>query len=186
MYSTMGIDGGSTARRWSKGTLIPGQRSNAHLSPCLCCFFLSLITRTYLFFLRSYYKCTSPGCTVRKHVERVAHDLKAVVTTYEGRHNHDVPTSRTSNRNAPESSIHGDLNAQLQRNISGFFGGDLLHPDSSTHGKEIPLSFPANIPMPSFYLPPDLGDGRAFKLPRIEEAEGAFSFSFVPGTGSFS
>ena len=50
MYSTMGIDGGSTARRWSKGTLIPGQRFNAHLSPWLCCFFLSLITRTYLFF----------------------------------------------------------------------------------------------------------------------------------------
>ena len=67
--------------------------------------------------------------------------------------------------------------------ISGFFGGDLFHPDSSTCGKEIPLSFPENLPMPSFYLPPDLGDGRAFKLPRIE---GAFSFSFVPGTGSFS
>ncbi|CAH8282337.1 unnamed protein product [Eruca vesicaria subsp. sativa] len=42
---------------------------------------------------RSYYKCTYPGCGVRKQVERSAEDERAVLTTYEGRHNHDVPTS---------------------------------------------------------------------------------------------
>ncbi|KAL9382842.1 hypothetical protein Peur_023165 [Populus x canadensis] len=46
---------------------------------------------------RSYYKCTSAGCTVRKHVERASHDLKSVITTYEGKHNHDVPAARNSN-----------------------------------------------------------------------------------------
>lgn len=45
---------------------------------------------------RSYYKCTSTGCTVRKHVERASHDLKSVITTYEGKHNHDVPAARNS------------------------------------------------------------------------------------------
>ncbi|KAJ0965251.1 hypothetical protein J5N97_026389 [Dioscorea zingiberensis] len=45
---------------------------------------------------RSYYKCTNPGCTVRKHVERASHDLKSVITTYEGKHNHDVPAARGS------------------------------------------------------------------------------------------
>ncbi|KAL6547016.1 WRKY Transcription Factor [Orobanche minor] len=45
---------------------------------------------------RSYYKCTSTGCNVRKHVERASHDLKAVITTYEGKHNHDVPAARNS------------------------------------------------------------------------------------------
>ncbi|CAJ1948312.1 unnamed protein product [Sphenostylis stenocarpa] len=45
---------------------------------------------------RSYYKCVNPGCLVRKHVERAANDVKAVITTYEGKHNHDVPLGRGS------------------------------------------------------------------------------------------
>jgi WRKY transcription factor 33 len=32
---------------------------------------------------RSYYKCTTVGCPVRKHVERASHDLRAVITTDE-------------------------------------------------------------------------------------------------------
>ncbi|XP_021905342.1 serine/threonine-protein kinase STE7 homolog, partial [Carica papaya] len=48
---------------------------------------------------RSYYKCTSAGCSVRKHVERASTDPKAVITTYEGKHNHDVPAARNSSHN---------------------------------------------------------------------------------------
>ncbi|MCE2055921.1 hypothetical protein HAX54_043745 [Datura stramonium] len=54
---------------------------------------------------RSYYKCTSQGCNVRKHVERAASDPKAAITTYEGKHNHDVPAARNSSHNTANNSM---------------------------------------------------------------------------------
>lgn len=48
---------------------------------------------------RSYYRCSSTGCPVKKHVERAAHDPKVVITTYEGRHDHDIPGGRTVTHN---------------------------------------------------------------------------------------
>ncbi|KAJ1688670.1 hypothetical protein LUZ63_012825 [Rhynchospora breviuscula] len=44
---------------------------------------------------RSYYRCTSPKCNVRKYVEKVSDELGSFVTTYEGRHNHEAPSRRT-------------------------------------------------------------------------------------------
>uniref|UniRef100_A0A0E0IDU6 WRKY transcription factor WRKY24 n=3 Tax=Oryza nivara TaxID=4536 RepID=A0A0E0IDU6_ORYNI len=53
---------------------------------------------------RSYYKCTHPGCSVRKHVERSSHDLKSVITTYEGKHNHEVPAASSGSAAAPQAT----------------------------------------------------------------------------------
>nr|UVI62160.1 WRKY transcription factor [Rehmannia glutinosa] len=53
---------------------------------------------------RSYYKCTSAGCNVRKHVERAPSDPKAVITTYEGKHNHDVPAAKNSSHSTANAS----------------------------------------------------------------------------------
>ncbi|XP_019183198.1 PREDICTED: probable WRKY transcription factor 2 isoform X2 [Ipomoea nil] len=82
---------------------------------------------------RSYYKCTSAGCTVRKHVERASHDLKSVITTYEGKHNHDVPAARNSTHpnsgassnlpsqtTATQGHVHRPEPSQLQNTMSQF------------------------------------------------------------------
>jgi WRKY transcription factor 2 len=71
---------------------------------------------------------------VRKHVERASHDLKSVITTYEGKHNHEVPAARNSGghpgtaaaatgagggpRSRPEhpSSVHDGL---MMRHLGG-------------------------------------------------------------------
>ncbi|KAK7391868.1 hypothetical protein VNO78_20291 [Psophocarpus tetragonolobus] len=46
---------------------------------------------------RAYYKCMSDGCTVRKHVERDSFKRNNVITTYEGEHNHEQPSTRNLN-----------------------------------------------------------------------------------------
>ncbi|KAL9676105.1 hypothetical protein QQ045_004318 [Rhodiola kirilowii] len=42
-------------------------------------------------FPRSYYRCTSTSCGVKKRVERSSTDPSIVVTTYEGQHTHPSP-----------------------------------------------------------------------------------------------
>ncbi|XVE86246.1 hypothetical protein DITRI_Ditri18aG0020200 [Diplodiscus trichospermus] len=40
---------------------------------------------------RSYYRCTTQKCGVKKRVERSFEDPSVVITTYEGQHNHHIP-----------------------------------------------------------------------------------------------
>ncbi|KAJ3684114.1 hypothetical protein LUZ61_013278 [Rhynchospora tenuis] len=72
---------------------------------------------------RSYYKCTTSNCPVRKHVERAAHDIRSVITTYEGKHNHDLPSgrgSRMNNSTLVTRPVPGMLNP-YQASSNGFF-----------------------------------------------------------------
>lgn len=49
---------------------------------------------------------------MRKHIERAAHDIKAVITTYEGKHNHDVPAARGSG----SYSMNGPASLNINNN----------------------------------------------------------------------
>ncbi|CAL0310975.1 unnamed protein product [Lupinus luteus] len=124
---------------------------------------------------RSYYKCTSAGCTVRKHVERASHDLKSVITTYEGKHNHEIPAARASSHiNAAASSafpgqgrvhrpepsqVHNGV-GRLQRPSLGSFN----LPGSLQLGPSHGFSFGMNQPMLSNLAMPGFGSGNG-KLP---------------------
>ncbi|KAG2238268.1 hypothetical protein Bca52824_092480 [Brassica carinata] len=43
---------------------------------------------------RNYYRCTSAGCPVRKHIETAVDNTRDVVITYKGEHNHDTPVPK--------------------------------------------------------------------------------------------
>ncbi|CAL0308453.1 unnamed protein product [Lupinus luteus] len=125
---------------------------------------------------RSYYKCTSTGCTVRKHVERASHDLKSVITTYEGKHDHDVPAARASSHvNATASNavpgqghIHRPEPSQVHNGIGRPSLGSFNLPGrqqlGSSHGFSFGMNHQpmlSNLPMPGF----GTGQGRLPAMP---------------------
>lgn len=54
------------------------------------------------FLIRNYYRCTSAGCPVRKHVETAVDSSDAVIITYKGVHDHDTPVPKK--RHGPPSA----------------------------------------------------------------------------------
>ncbi|XP_010483100.1 PREDICTED: probable WRKY transcription factor 2 [Camelina sativa] len=110
---------------------------------------------------RSYYKCTAPGCTVRKHVERASHDLKSVITTYEGKHNHDVPAARNSSHGGGGTSNGSSGNSAAQSHHyhnghhhseqpRGRFERQVTATNQSPYGRG-PFSFQPHLGPPSGY-----------------------------------
>ncbi|PSS09530.1 WRKY transcription factor [Actinidia chinensis var. chinensis] len=127
---------------------------------------------------RSYYKCTNPGCPVRKHVERASHDLRAVITTYEGKHNHDVPAARGSgshsvNRPLPTATT---TNHHQHQQATAIRPSPMFH-HSSTHAMANPIRN-------SRLQAPDQGQA-PFTLEMLQ-SPGSFGFSgFENSMGSY-
>jgi WRKY transcription factor 2 len=108
---------------------------------------------------------------VRKHVERASHDLKSVITTYEGRHNHEVPAARNSGHpgtaaatgaGGPRRLEHPSLRDGLMGHLGGCgvpFGlpppRDPLAPMGNypTYASSIPLGGAGPTSLPSLPVP---------------------------------
>ncbi|KAG6420738.1 hypothetical protein SASPL_117276 [Salvia splendens] len=68
-------------------------------------------------FPRSYYKCTSQKCGVKKLIERSYEDSSTVITTYLGRHNHHSPATLRGRATALPAPL---LLSQPQFGFHGF------------------------------------------------------------------
>ncbi|KAL2322208.1 hypothetical protein Fmac_026587 [Flemingia macrophylla] len=55
-------------------------------------------------YIRNYYRCTSSGCPVRKHVETAVDNSEAPTVTYKGLHDHDKPVPKK--RHGPPGAPH--------------------------------------------------------------------------------
>ncbi|KAI3944535.1 hypothetical protein MKW92_049864 [Papaver armeniacum] len=117
---------------------------------------------------RSYYKCTSNGCPVRKHVERASHDLRAVITTYEGKHNHDVPAARGS-------GMHRQQQQQQQQQQSA--AANTTHNNGSSVVRPYTTSLVNNVNNNHSYRNDNQGGQAPFTLEMLQTSPGSFGFS---------
>ncbi|CAK9276576.1 unnamed protein product [Sphagnum jensenii] len=159
---------------------------------------------------RSYYKCTNVGCIVRKHVERASTDVKAVITTYEGKHNHDVPAARNSGSDTlaqntapviPAATSLQDQGARFgNRNFGqllddGSFKREKSAADVDSGMRVGMVAANAEVPVSASLGHSDLGDGRAVQArdafihranfgarPKQEQPESTSQTSLIPSS----
>jgi len=116
--------------------------------------------------IRSYYRCTTRNCPVKKRVERMLENPSTVITTYEGQHIHPYPVTPAHKGNShhfsPPSTCSPSLNRQkpsgMQPRIYYQQNGE------SNHGVCLPTNKPSTSaslqhkpPPPSLEFPIDFG-----------------------------
>lgn len=76
---------------------------------------------------------------MRKHVERASQDLRAVITTYEGKHTHDVPAPRGSGNHSiskplPIQTTMNNTNNSINNTSvnNGFFNHEMMQNNGFT------------------------------------------------------
>lgn len=120
-------------------------------------------------------------------MERASHDLKSVITTYEGKHNHDVPAARNSSHvnsstsstiptqptaSAVQGQVHRPEPSQMQNMMARFEGPSSLGPFNLPGGRATQLgpsqrfSFGMSQPGLANLAMAGLGPGQG-KLPMV-------------------
>lgn len=84
---------------------------------------------------------------MRKHVERASQDLRAVITTYEGKHNHDVPAPRGSGNHSINKPIPMPTNNNTIHANNAMINNSLINNGFFNQG-----SFNGSFPMNHSYM----------------------------------
>nr|URH10319.1 WRKY14 [Phoebe bournei] len=100
---------------------------------------------------RSYYRCTTQKCSVKKRVERSFQDPSIVITTYEGQHTHQSPA--TLRGNAGGMLAPSMLSSAQQ--VAPSFHHELLmqFPTTNTQGESSSMYLQNFTPHQQFQLP---------------------------------
>ncbi|XP_004233015.1 WRKY transcription factor 71-like [Solanum lycopersicum] len=109
---------------------------------------------------RSYYRCTSQKCQVKKRVERSYQDPSIVITTYEGQHNHHLPATlrgsvarmlnpsmlaQPSPLMAPQASFHQEF---IMSQMPQFYGHANVFANSSMYHQNLNHHQQMQLPHP--------------------------------------
>lgn len=114
---------------------------------------------------RSYYRCTTRNCPVKKRVERMFENPSTVMTTYEGQHIHQYPVTPALKGNSqvfsppppPPSSSLGFFKQQpsvMQRQIYSQINGGLLQTNKTSTSTSLQQQ---KQPLPSLDFSIDFG-----------------------------
>nr|QGQ64042.1 WRKY transcription factor 19 [Santalum album] len=114
---------------------------------------------------RSYYRCTTQKCGVKKRVERSFQDPTVVITTYEGQHNHQIPPALRGNAAAmfsPQMLTQAQMSAAAAgsgypHQFFGLHGGGAVYPQAfhqqfHHHHHQVPDYGLLQDAVPSFIL----------------------------------
>lgn len=117
-----------------------------------------------ILYCRSYYRCTTQMCTVKKRIERSFQDPSIVITTYEGKHNHQCPATIRPNAApgilSPNSLLPSTSSIMPHRpSFPQDLLARLLPPDDNSHHGDPTAMFYPNLfaPQQQLHHLPDYG-----------------------------
>ncbi|KAL1560542.1 WRKY transcription factor 28-like [Salvia divinorum] len=123
-------------------------------------------------FPRSYYRCTSQKCIVKKRIERSYQDSSVVITTYEGQHNHHSPA--VIRGSAAAAMLAPSLFSPQPTPAFPTFPPDMFFPPTTQRGQTNPASFYTQLTDSDRHQPPDIPDQYSFLMPGAAMASSFF------------